>query len=133
MLWYTRMSPPLAGVPRTMSKQSLGVDRPPTAVAYPLPRVLSSVPCFEQSQRAHMRQACTGPYGQHCNHCVHQPARWYALPSHVATRPPPPPLESEVFFIYSQTEGTLSTNALAHSWPWGHMPSRTDTMQSQGG
>ncbi len=26
MLWYTRMPPPLAGVPRTMAKQSLGVD-----------------------------------------------------------------------------------------------------------
>ncbi len=27
--------------------------------------------------------------------CVYQPARRFALPSHVATRPPPPPLESE--------------------------------------
>ncbi len=115
---------------------------------------------------------------QHCDRCVHQPTRWSTLPSHVATRPPPPPLESEASEVasrhsysglaqpdsrravtscaprrmetpspdgpadlrrfglaqvdlfasletshcqlfYSLTEGTLSTDALAHSWPRG--------------
>ncbi len=31
---------------------------------------------------------------QHCDHCVYQPARRFTLPSHLATRQPPPPLES---------------------------------------
>ncbi len=72
-----------------------GLDGSPTALAYQLPRVASSTPCPEPSQRAPSAQGCSGPYGQHCDRCVYQPARRFALPSHVATRPPPPPLESE--------------------------------------
>ncbi len=72
-----------------------GLDGSPTALAYQLPRVASSTPCPEPSQRAPSAQGRSGPYGQHCDHCVYQPARRFALPSHVATRPPPPPLESE--------------------------------------
>ncbi len=72
-----------------------GLDGSPTALAYQLPRVASSTPCPEPSQRAPSVQGRSGPYGQHCDRCVYQPARRFALPSHVATRPPPPPLESE--------------------------------------
>ncbi len=72
-----------------------GLDGSPTALAYQLPRVASSMPCPEPSQRAPSAQGRSGPYGQHCDRCVYQPARRFALPSHVATRPPPPPLESE--------------------------------------
>ncbi len=72
-----------------------GLDGSPTALAYQLPRVVSSSPCPEPSQRAPSAQGRSGPYGQHCDRCVYQPARRSALPSHVATRPPPPPLESE--------------------------------------
>ncbi len=72
-----------------------GLDGSPTALAYQLPRVASSTPCPEPSQRAPSAQGRSGPYGQHCDRCVYQPARRFALPSHVATRPPPPPLESE--------------------------------------
>ncbi len=72
-----------------------GLDGSPTALAYQLPRVVSSTPCPEPSQRAPSAQGRSGPYGQHCDRCVYQPARRSALPSHVATRPPPPPLESE--------------------------------------
>ncbi len=78
-----------------------GLDRSPTALAHQLPRVLSSMPCLEPSQRALMRQARAGPHGQHCDCCIHQPTRWSTLPSHVATRPPPPPLESEVSEVAS--------------------------------
>ncbi len=53
------------------------------------------------------RQACTGPYGQHCDRCVHQPPRWSTLPSPVATRPPSPPLESEASEVASR-----------RSYPW---------------
>ncbi len=72
-----------------------GLDGSPTALAYQLPRVASSTPCPEPSQRAPSAQGRSGPYGQHCDRCVYQPARRFALLSHVATRPPPPPLESE--------------------------------------
>ncbi len=155
-----------------------GLDGSPTALAYQLPRVAGSTPGLEPSQETLTRRARTGPYGQHCDRCVHQPTRWSTLPSHVATRPPPPPLESEASEVashhsysglaqpdsrravtscapwrmetpspdgpadlrrfglaqvdlfasletshcqlfYSLTEGTLSTDALAHSWPRG--------------
>ncbi len=72
-----------------------GLDGSPTALAYQLPWVASSTPCPEPSQRAPSAQGRSGPHGQHCDRCVYQPARRFALPSHVATRPPPPPLESE--------------------------------------
>ncbi len=172
-----------------------GLDGSPTALAYQLPRVAGSTPGLEPSQETLTRRARTGPYGQHCDRCVHQPTRWSTLPSHVATRPPPPPLESEASEVasrhsysglaqtdsrravtscaprrmetpspdgpadlrrfglaqvdlfasletshcqlfYSLTEGTLGTDALAHSWPRGlspSEPSRTDTVQGQGG
>ncbi len=171
------------------------MDGSPTALAYQLPRVASSTPGLEPSQETLTRRARTGPYGQHCDRCVHQPTRWSTLPSHVTTRPPPPPLESEASEVasrhsysalaqpdsrravtscaprrmetpspdgqliwrrfglaqvdlfasletshcqlfYSLTEGTLGTDALAHSWQVctsPSEPSRTDTVQGQGG
>ncbi len=63
-----------------------GLDGSPTALTHQLPRVVSSMPWFEPSQRVLMRQAHAGPHGQHCDHCVHQLTRWSTLPSHVATR-----------------------------------------------
>ncbi len=152
-----------------------GLDGSQTALAYQLPRVAGSTPGLEPSQETLTRRARTGPYGQHCDRCVHQPTRWSTLPSYVATRPPPPPLESEASEVasrhsysglaqpdrptscaprrmetpspdgpadlrrfglaqvdlfasletshcqlfYSLTEGTLGTDALAHSWPRG--------------
>ncbi len=72
-----------------------GLDRSPTALAYQLPRVAGSTPGLEPSQETLTRRARTGPYRQHRDRCIHQPTRWSMLPPHVATRPPPPPLESE--------------------------------------
>ncbi len=72
-----------------------GLDGSPTALAYQLPRVASSTPCPEPSHRAPSAQGRSGPYGQHCDRCVYQPARRFTLPSNVAICPPPPPLESE--------------------------------------
>ncbi len=88
-----------------------GVDGPPTALARQLPRVASSTPCPGPPEGAVMGQACAGPYGQYCDRCVHQPSRGSALPSHVATRPPSPPLESEA-----------SEVASCHSCPWCAQP-----------
>ncbi len=78
-----------------------GLDGSPTALVYQLPRVAGSTPGLEPSQETLTRRARTGPYGQHCDRCVHQPTRWSTLPSHVATRPPPPPLESEASEVAS--------------------------------
>ncbi len=72
-----------------------GMDGSPTALAYQLPRVAGSTPCIEPPQRAPSEQGRSGPYGQHGNRCVYQPARRFTLPSHVTTRLPPPPLELE--------------------------------------
>ncbi len=58
-----------------------GLDGSPTALAYQLPRVASSTPCPEPSQRAPSAQGRSGPYGQHCDRCVYQPARRFTLPS----------------------------------------------------
>ncbi len=79
-----------------------GLDGSPTALAYQLPRVAGSTPGLEPSQETLTRRARTGPYGQHCDRCVHQPTRWSTLPSHVATRPPSPPLESEASEVASR-------------------------------
>ncbi|XP_058609445.1 uncharacterized protein LOC131525620 [Onychostoma macrolepis] len=79
-----------------------GVDGPPTALACQLPRVASSTPCPEPPEGAVTGQTCAGPDGQHCDRCVHQPSRGFALPSHVATRPPSPPLESEASEVASR-------------------------------
>ncbi len=79
-----------------------GLDGSPTALAHQLPRVAGSTPGLEPSQETLTRRACTGPYGQHCDRCVHQPTRWSTLPSHVTTRPPPPPLESEASEVASR-------------------------------
>ncbi len=79
-----------------------GLDGSPTALAHQLPRVAGSTPGLEPSQATLTRQARTGPYRKHCDHRVHQPTRWSTLPSHVATRPPPPPLESEASKVASR-------------------------------
>ncbi len=81
------------GVQRARSIR--GLDGSPTALAYKLPRAASSTPCLEPPQRAPSAQGRSGPYGQHDDRCVYQPARQFTLPSHVATRLPSPPLESE--------------------------------------
>ncbi len=79
-----------------------GLDGSPTALAYELPSVAGSTPGLKPSQETLTRRARTGLYGQHCDRCVHQPTSWSTLPSHVATRPPPPPLESEASEVASR-------------------------------
>ncbi len=82
---------------------SVGVlDGFPTALAHQLPRVTGSTPGLEPSQETLTRRARIGPYRQHCDRRVHQPTRWSTLPSHVPTRPPPPPLESEACEVASR-------------------------------
>ncbi|KAL0152779.1 hypothetical protein M9458_052502, partial [Cirrhinus mrigala] len=67
---------------------------PPSAMAHQLPIVADCALGPEEASAIDSRQACVGPYGQHSDCCVHQPASWSTLLSQVATSPPSPPLES---------------------------------------
>ncbi len=95
--WHHR----LGGGERSTGLQCRGFGGPPTALAHHLPSVAGSTSGLEPSQGALTRQARTGQHRQHCDHCIHQPTRWSTLPLHVATRLPPPPLESEAFEVTS--------------------------------
>ncbi len=102
------------------------MDRAPAAVAYQLPRVAGSMACSAPLQNAATREAYTGPLGQHCDRCVHQPPRRSTLPSHVATRPPSPPLESEASEVASRRScprraQSCSRRALTSARPSGRM------------
>ncbi len=127
MLWYSRMPRSSAWEPLTMGMQCQAYGRVPKCVpiAYQLPRVAGSTPCLKLPQRAPSGQGRSGPYGKHCDHCVYQPARWFTLLSHVATRPTPPPLESEasevpsyihIPGVFNQTTDELSRAALPGEW-----------------
>ncbi len=83
-------------VQRACSRGAL--ERAPAALAYQLPRVAGSMACSAPLQNAATREAYTGPFGQHCDRCVHQPPRR----STVATHPPSPPLESEASEVASR-------------------------------
>ncbi len=126
MLWYSQMPRPPAGGATYNGHAVLGVlDGSPTALAYQLPRAAGSTPGLEPPQRAPSRQGRSGPYGQHCDRCVYQPARQFTLPSHVATCPPPPPLESEASEVPSchphprsvQPGGRRAVSS-STSWEW---------------
>ncbi len=102
------------------------LDRAPAAVAYQLPRVDDSMACSALLQNAATREACTVPYGQHCDHCIHQPPRRSTLPLHVATRPPSPPLESEASEVasrcsFSRRAQSYSRRDLTSARPSGKM------------
>ncbi len=128
------------------------LDWAPTAVAHKLPRVASSMACFAPLQNAATRHACTGPYGQHCDHCVHQPPRRSTLPSHVATCLPSKrrrfgDAQVDLFassdtshcqLLYSLSEGTWRTgtqlaSGLTKICVSPNKPSHTDPVQGQGG
>ncbi len=77
------------------------------------------------ASNAATREGCTGLYGQHCDRCVHQPTM-SMLPSHVATRPPSPPLESEASEVAScrscpRRAQSCSRQALTSARPSGRM------------
>ncbi len=121
------------------------LDRAPAAVAYQLPRVAGSMACSAPLQNAATREAYTGPLGQHCDHCVHQPPRRSTLPSHVATRPPSPPLESEASEVASRRScprraQSCSRRALTSARPSGRMatpprgtPADLETLRGRSG
>ncbi len=111
-------------VQRARSRGAL--DRAPAAVAYQLPRVAGSMACSAPLQNATTREAYTGPLGQHCDRCVHQPPGRSTLPSHVATRPTSPPLESEASEVASRRScprraQSCSRRALTSARPSGRM------------
>ncbi len=67
-----------------------------------------------------MRQTRTCPHRQHCDRCVHQPTRWSAFPSHVATRPPPHRHQSlhaiHIRGLHNRAADELSRAALPGKW-----------------
>ncbi len=167
------------GLGRYMQRAgSLGaLDGASTALAHQLPRAAGSASSLAAVSATAVRQACVGPYGQHCGCVVHQPDGGYTITPHVTARPPSSPLESHTAQVaercpysggaqscgrcalttahfpgewrlhpetirliwsrfgeaqvdlfasresshcqlyFSLTEGTLGTDALAHSWP----------------
>ncbi len=130
-------------VQRARSRGAL--DRAPAAVAYQLPRVAGSMACSAPLQNAATREAYTGPLGQHCDRCVHQPPGRSTLPSHVATRPPSPPLESEASEVASRGScprraQSCSRRALTSARPSGRMatpprgtPADLETLRGRSG
>ncbi len=130
-------------VQRARSREAL--DRAPAAVAYQLPRVAGSIACSAPLQNAATREAYTGPFGQHCDRCVHQPPGRSTLSSHVATRPPSPPLESEASEVASRRScprraQSCSRRALTSARPSGRMatpprgtPAELETLRGRSG
>ncbi len=130
-------------VQRARSRGAL--DRAPAAVAYQLPRVAGSIACSAPLQNAATREAYTGPFGQHCDRCVHQPPGRSTLPSRVATRPPSPPLESEASEVASRRScprraQSCSRRALTSARPSGRMatpprgtPAELETLRGRSG
>ncbi|KAL0149369.1 hypothetical protein M9458_055407, partial [Cirrhinus mrigala] len=76
---------------------SLGLlDRTSTAMAYQLPRVVGCASCAASLPTDAAPQARACSHRQHCDRSLYQPPRWSSLPSHVTTRPPSAPVESDV-------------------------------------
>ncbi len=74
---------------------SLGaLDGASTDLAHQLLRAVGSASSLAAVSATAVRQACVGPYGQHCGCLVHQPAGRSKITSHVKAHPPSPPLES---------------------------------------
>ncbi len=84
------------GLGRYMQRAgSLGaLDGASTALAHQLPRAAGSASSLAAVPATAVRQACVGPYGQHCGCVVYQPDGGYTITPHVTARPPSPPLES---------------------------------------
>ncbi len=130
-------------VQRARSRGAL--DRAPAAVAYQLPRVAGSIACSAPLQNAATREAYTGPFGQHCDRCVHQPPGRSTLPSRVETRPPSPPLESEASEVASRRScprraQSCSRRALTSARPSGRVatpprgtPAELETLRGRSG
>ncbi len=94
----TDLALPRAGVPLVRVSKHVVVSTDASAmgwVAMCNEHAAAGLACSAPLQTAVTRQACTDPYGQHCDRCLHQTPRWSTLPSHVVTCPPFPPLESE--------------------------------------
>ncbi len=84
------------GLGRYMQRAgSLGaLDGASTALAHQLPGAVGSASGLAAVLATAVRQACVGPYGQHCGCVVHQPDGRYTSTPHVTAHPPSPPLNS---------------------------------------
>ncbi|KAI2645901.1 Membrane protein insertase YidC [Labeo rohita] len=85
------------------------------ALTHQLPQVAGST--SRPAPVSTAAEACASLYGPYSDSHVHQPPGWSALPSHTTTRPPCPPLESNVVKITawcSQSRGAESCSRWAH-------------------
>ncbi len=85
-------------------------------------------------QNAATREACTGSARTTLRPLVHQPPGRSTLPSHVATRPPSPPLESEASEVASRRScprraQPCSRRALTSARPSGRMRLHPEVLQ----
>ncbi len=85
MLWYSQMPRLPAGGATHNGHAVSGVwTGPQLRWHIKLPRVAGSTPCLEPPQRVPSGQGRSGPYGQHGDRCVYQPARRFTLPSQLS-------------------------------------------------
>ncbi len=104
------------------------LDGASTALAHQLPRAVGSVSGLAAVPATAVRQACVGPYGQHCGCLVHQPVGRYTITLHVTARPPSPPLESHAAQITARcphSRGAQSCSRCALTTV--HVPQRMAT------
>ncbi len=95
---------------------SLGaLDGASTALAHQLLRAVGSASGLAAVSATAVRQACVGPYGQHCGCLEHQPAGRYTITPHVTARPPSTSLESHAAQITVHILGELNRAADALS------------------
>ncbi len=132
-----------ANVQRARSRRAL--DRAPAAVAYQCLELLAVWLALRRFRTLLHEKAYTVRSDKHCDRCVHQPPRRSTLPSHVATRPPSPPLESEASEVASRRScprraQSCSRRALTSARPSGRMatpprgtPADLETLRGRSG
>ncbi len=93
--WYSRMTRPPAGEPRTTGTQWQGYRWVLNCVGiYQLPQVAGSTLCPEPPQRVPLGQGRSGPYRQHGDRCIQYINRQGGLhPRRILQNSPPPARE----------------------------------------
>ncbi|KAL0152541.1 hypothetical protein M9458_052264, partial [Cirrhinus mrigala] len=104
---FPAVSPPMDRTPL--------LDRTPSALAHQLPGVASCASCAASLSSDAPPQACACSHRQHCDCSVHQPSGWSSLPSHVATRPPFAPVESDAAEIAERRSHTRRAQPCSRS------------------
>ncbi len=136
---------PRAGGPCATGTQPRALDRAPAAVAYQLPRVAGSMACSAPLQNLLLHEKHYWSARTTLRPLRTSTTRRSTLPSHVATRPPSPPLESEASEVASRRScprraQSCSRRALTSARPSGRMatpprgtPADLETLRGRSG